>query len=104
MISPLLNQTWLAAIICQFSDKNAKPRCSVITRLCPRSRIMAVVKADAYGHGLQLAAAALAAAEGFAVASLQEANLLRTRHHTAHSAPCDAARAIGPGSVLHAEH
>jgi alanine racemase len=49
----------------------------VVRRLCPRSRIMAVIKANAYGHGLLHAARALAAADGFAVARLQEAHLLR---------------------------
>lgn len=41
------------------------------------SRIMAVIKADAYGHGLVPVARVLAAADGFAVASLEEALALR---------------------------
>ena len=45
--------------------------------LCPRSRIMAVVKADGYGHGAQAVARALAAADGFAVARMAEAMELR---------------------------
>ena len=36
-------------------------------RRAPRSRICAVVKANAYGHGLARAARALAAAEGLAL-------------------------------------
>ena len=36
------------------------------------SRVMAVVKANAYGHGLVPAAKALAEADGFAVARLDE--------------------------------
>ena len=43
----------------------------VIRRLCPASRIMAMVKADAYGHGVVPAARALSAADGFAVARLK---------------------------------
>lgn len=50
---------------------------AVVRHLCPRSRIMAMVKADAYGHGLLPAARAFAAADGLAVARLQEALALR---------------------------
>jgi alanine racemase len=45
--------------------------------LCPHSRVMAVVKADAYGHGATAVARALSAADGFAVARLLEAVQLR---------------------------
>lgn len=41
------------------------------------SRIMAVVKANGYGHGLACVAQALADADGFAVATLDEAVFLR---------------------------
>ena len=50
---------------------------AVVRALCPRSRIMAMVKANAYGHGLIPAARALADADGLAVARLQEALDLR---------------------------
>lgn len=49
----------------------------VVRGLCPASRIMAMVKADAYGHGLLQAAAALRDVDGFAVARLREALELR---------------------------
>jgi alanine racemase len=45
--------------------------------LCPNSKVMAMVKADAYGHGLLPVAKALASAEGLAVARLDEALQLR---------------------------
>jgi len=45
--------------------------------LAPRSRIMAVIKADGYGHGLLRVARALNGADAFAVASLEEALVLR---------------------------
>lgn len=48
-----------------------------VRELAPRSRVMAVVKANAYGHNLALAAQALARAEAFAVASLDEAQVVR---------------------------
>lgn len=43
---------------------------------------MAVVKANAYGHGLERACAALAAADGFAVLGLHEALALRAQGWT----------------------
>ena len=48
-----------------------------VRELAPRSRVMAVLKANAYGHGLSLAAQALAGADAFAVASLEEAQIVR---------------------------
>ena len=50
---------------------------SVARTLSPHSRIMAMIKADAYGHGLIPTAEALNSADGFAVARLHEALLLR---------------------------
>src|SRR5712692_9357530 len=46
-------------------------------RRAPHSRICAVVKANAYGHGLARAARALAAAEGLALIELEAALELR---------------------------
>src|SRR5260221_1071944 len=46
-------------------------------RRAPRSRICAVVKANAYGHGIARAARALAAAEGLALIELEAALELR---------------------------
>jgi alanine racemase len=48
-----------------------------IRQLTPGRRIMAVVKADAYGHGLARVAHALAEADAFGVACLEEAGELR---------------------------
>jgi alanine racemase len=50
---------------------------AIVRGLCPDSRIMAVVKADAYGHGAPAVAQALGDADGFAVARLHEALQLR---------------------------
>ena len=46
-------------------------------RVAPDSRVMAVIKANAYGHGLVPAAKALAEADAFAVARLEEGLALR---------------------------
>ena len=37
----------------------------VVRRHAPRSKVMAVIKANAYGHGLERAAAALKTADAF---------------------------------------
>ncbi len=44
--------------------------------------MLAVLKANAYGHGMLAAASALAGADGFAVARLSEAVALRASGHT----------------------
>ena len=48
-----------------------------VRALAPRSRVMAVVKADGYGHGLERVAQALAGADAFGVAALSDAERLR---------------------------
>ena len=50
---------------------------SIVRRHAPNSRVMAVIKADAYGHGLLRAAEALARSEGFAMLELDAAVRLR---------------------------
>ncbi len=49
----------------------------VVRRCAPRARAMAVIKANAYGHGLLRAAEALRSADGFAVLELDAAVRLR---------------------------
>jgi alanine racemase len=49
----------------------------VVRRLAPKSRVMAVIKANAYGHGLITAARALERADAFAVARVSEGVALR---------------------------
>lgn len=48
-----------------------------VRALAPRSRVMAVVKADGYGHGLERVAHALEGADAFGVAALSDAERLR---------------------------
>ncbi len=48
-----------------------------IRELAPRSRVMAVVKADGYGHGLERVARALEGADAFGVAAIADAERLR---------------------------
>lgn len=49
----------------------------VVRQRAPRSRVMAVIKANAYGHGLVAVARALEAADAFAVARVEEGLTLR---------------------------
>ena len=58
-------------------DLNALENNLYVARRATSSRIMAVIKANAYGHGLLRAAEALAAADGFALLDIQDAITLR---------------------------
>lgn len=48
-----------------------------VRELAPRSRVMAVVKADGYGHGLERVARALRGADAFGVAAISDGQRLR---------------------------
>lgn len=48
-----------------------------IRQLAPRSKVLAVVKADGYGHGLERVAHALEGADAFGVAAISDAERLR---------------------------
>src|SRR5580704_1816383 len=50
---------------------------SVIRQWAPKSRVMSVIKANAYGHGLVAVARALDTADAFAVARVDEGLTLR---------------------------
>ncbi len=54
-----------------------KHNLSRVRELAPGSRVLAVIKANAYGHGLLTVAEALEAADGFAVSRIEEALALR---------------------------
>jgi alanine racemase len=49
----------------------------VAQKLAPQSKVMAVLKANAYGHGLLRAANAMKKAAGFAVLNIEDAIMLR---------------------------
>lgn len=49
----------------------------VVRKFAPRSRVMAIIKANAYGHGLVATARALSDADAFGVARLEEGLALR---------------------------
>ena len=68
-ITPMVSATVDAAAL--------RHNLSAVRRRAPHSRVMAVVKANAYGHGLVAVAHALAGADAFAVARVDEALSLR---------------------------
>ncbi|MCG3200209.1 MAG: Alanine racemase, biosynthetic [Gammaproteobacteria bacterium] len=55
----------------------ARANLARVRTLAPRSRVVAIIKADAYGHGLTRMARAFADADAFGVACLEEAVALR---------------------------
>lgn len=77
-----------------------------VKSLCPGARVLAVVKADGYGHGLLRVAAALAAADGYGVASLDDAARLREagfRQRIVVLSGFDEARDLPEAAALRAE-
>ncbi|TVQ87731.1 MAG: alanine racemase [Chromatiaceae bacterium] len=70
-----------------------------VHQAAPHSRIWAVIKANAYGHGMEQAADALDRADGFAVARVAEA--LRLRRHGVRQ-PILVLEGIGDGAELDA--
>jgi alanine racemase len=61
----------------QINLANLRHNFSRVTRAAPASQVMAVIKANAYGHGLVPMAQALSEADAFAVVGLEEAIRLR---------------------------
>lgn len=60
-----------------FDSRAVRANLQVVKAQAPGRRIMAIVKADAYGHGVVRMARALADADAFGVASIEEAVRLR---------------------------
>ncbi|MDR9892413.1 catabolic alanine racemase DadX [Pseudenterobacter timonensis] len=56
-----------------------KDNLQIVRRAAPGARVWSVVKANAYGHGLDRIWSALGATDGFALLNLEEAILLRER-------------------------
>lgn len=64
--------------VCAILDAGAlRHNLQVVRRLAPTSRVLAIVKANGYGHGLVWAAKTLSGADGFGVACLEEGLELR---------------------------
>jgi Alanine racemase len=65
----------LATLDLQALDNNLQ----VVRRAAPTAKVWSVVKANAYGHGIDRVWRSLASADGFAMLNLEEAILLRER-------------------------
>lgn len=66
-------------VLAQLDLQALKDNLQVVRRAAPASRVWSVVKANAYGHGLDRIWSALSATDGFALLNLEEAILLRER-------------------------
>lgn len=66
-------------ILAQLDLQALKDNLQIVRRAAPGSRVWSVVKANAYGHGIDRVWSALGATDGFALLNLEEAILLRER-------------------------
>ena len=60
-----------------FSPAAVRANLEVVRKLAPASKVLAIVKADGYGHGIVRMARALSAVDALGVASIEEAVRLR---------------------------
>ncbi len=67
----------MRALKATFNTKALSNNLKKVRELAPKSKVMAVLKANAYGHGLIEAAQSISSAEGFSVLSVSEAIELR---------------------------
>ena len=66
-------------VLAQLDLQALKENLQIVRRAAPGSRVWSVVKANAYGHGIDCIWSALSATDGFALLNLEEAILLRER-------------------------
>ncbi|EMJ0102399.1 TPA: catabolic alanine racemase DadX [Enterobacter cloacae] len=66
-------------VLAQLDLQALKDNLQIVRRAAPGSRVWSVVKANAYGHGIDRIWSALSATDGFALLNLEEAILLRER-------------------------
>lgn len=66
-------------VLASLNLQGLRQNLSVIRRAAPESRVWSVVKANAYGHGIDRVWGALNETDGFALLNLEEAVLLRER-------------------------
>lgn len=66
-------------VLAQLNLQALKDNLQIVRRAAPGSRVWSVVKANAYGHGIDRIWSALSATDGFALLNLEEAILLRER-------------------------
>lgn len=66
-------------VLAQLNLQALKDNLHIVRRAAPGARVWSVVKANAYGHGIDRIWSALSATDGFALLNLEEAILLRER-------------------------
>lgn len=75
--NPCLNLILVPRPIQAHIDQNALENNLQIVRRATSARVMSIIKADGYGHGLMRVAEALSASDGFAVLDIRDAIRLR---------------------------
>lgn len=64
-------------IVATINQQALRHNLTVVRQAAPASRVWSVVKANAYGHGIERVREALSATDGFALLNMEEAILLR---------------------------
>ena len=62
------------------NKNNLTNNLSAIRKVLPKSKVMSMIKSDAYGHGILEVANLLRESDAFAVATIEEAKYLRNNH------------------------
>jgi alanine racemase len=74
---PLTHPNSAHRVVATINTQALNHNLAVARHCAPQSKVVAVIKANAYGHGLQACAEALASADVFAVTDIDEAERLR---------------------------
>lgn len=64
-------------IVATINQQALRHNLTVVRQAAPASRVWSVVKANAYGHGIERVREALSATDGFALLNMEEAIQLR---------------------------
>lgn len=75
MTGPVPGQSQAIAVI---DSRALKHNLQQVRLLAPNAKVLAVIKANGYGHGLETVAKSMAAADALAVGTMQEAHQLRS--------------------------
>lgn len=78
-----------------------KQNLAIVRRAAPEARVWSVVKANAYGHGIERVWGALGATDGFAMLNLEEAITLRERGWKGPILMLEGFSCPGAGAIRH---
>ena len=86
-------------ILAQLDLQALKDNLQIVRRAAPGSRVWSVVKANAYGHGIDRIWSALGGTDGFALLNLEEAIQPRSRSRMASSRFSKAKPSVPPSAL-----